>query len=93
MNKAITGLTACVLALGVLGTSAFGAAPAKKAGKMVAMYQAEKCHMYFTAAQYKQYHGACPVSHGKMHKAMLASNKVKAAMAATDKELTEAKKK
>ena len=85
MNKAIAGLAAAVLAAGLLGASA-QAKMAPKA-KMVTMYQADKCHMYFTAAQYKQFKGACPASHGKMHKVMLSPTAAKAGMAATSKEL------
>ena len=88
MNKTFAGLTAAVLAAGVLGTSAL-AATAKMApkGKMVSMYKAEKCGMIFTAAQYKQFKGACPASHGKMHKVMLTPAAAKTGMAATTKEL------
>ena len=88
MNKAIATVATAILAAGVLGTSAT-AATGKMApkAKMVAMYQAEKCHMYFTTAQYKTYHGACPASHGKMHKVMVTPAQAKMEMAKTTKEL------
>ena len=48
MNKTIAGLAAAVLAAGLFGR--LGIRPGQDApkGKMVTMYQADKCHMYFT---------------------------------------------
>ena len=64
MLKLMTA-AAAVLAAAAL-VPAVSAAPAKTAGKMVTLYQADKCHMYFTATQAKQYKYACPDSKGKM---------------------------
>jgi hypothetical protein len=64
------------------------AAPAaKKSGKMVTMYQAAKCHMYFTPAQAKKYDYACPISKGKMAKVMVTPAVAKSGEAATNKAL------
>lgn len=51
---------------------------------MVTLYQADKCHMYYTPAQAKIYHHACPDSKGKMTKMMVAPGVAKAEMAKTN---------
>ena len=71
MNKAIAGLAAAVLAAGLLGTSAQAKMAPK--GKMVKIYQAEKCHMYFSSKQAMADKYVCPDSHGKMHAMMVTS--------------------
>jgi hypothetical protein len=70
MTKAFTGLMAVALAAAVLAGPAAASKMAK--GKMVTIYQAEKCHMYFTPKQAVKDHYACPISHGKMHKMMVS---------------------
>ncbi len=79
--------TIAALAAGFLAVSA-QAAPAamhgKAAGKMVSLYQADKCHMYYTPAQAKKYNYACPDSHGKMHKVKVSSAVAAKGIAATD---------
>lgn len=80
------------IALALLPVAA-PAAPAKmkmaktKPAKMVTLYQAAKCHMYFTAAQAKKYNYACPDSKGKMTKVSVTPAVAKAGIAATDKAL------
>jgi len=64
MTRKVAALTAALAAAGLATVQAAPAKPA--AGKMVTLYQADKCHMYFTAAQAKQYNYACPDSKGKM---------------------------
>ena len=86
MTKFLT--VAATLAIGVLPVIS-QAAPTnamhgkmkhtKTSSKMVSLYQADKCHMYFTPAQAKKYHYACPDSHGKMKPV-----KVSAAVAKTE---------
>ena len=85
MTKAFAGVAAAALLAGTFAGTASAKTMAKP--KMVTMYQADKCHMYYTPAQYKQFKGACPASHGKMHKVMLTPAAAKAGMAATTKEL------
>jgi hypothetical protein len=53
-------------------------------GKMVSLYQADKCHMYFTPAQAKKYSYACPDSHGKMKMVKVSSAVAKAEIAKTN---------
>ena len=55
--------------------------------KMVTMYQADKCQHDFTPTQYKEFKGACPASHGKMHKMMMTPAAAMKAEAATTKAL------
>ena len=87
-------LSAALLAAVTLAVSAHAATPAKtaKPAKMVSLYQAAKCHMYFTAAQAKTYHYACPDSKGKMTKVMVAPDVAKAEIAKTNAALAPAKK-
>ncbi len=85
MNKLIPALAA-LLAAGLLPTVS-QAAPTRakpaKAAKMVTVYQADKCHMDFTAAQAKKYNYACPDSKGKMKKVMVSPAVAKAELAKT----------
>jgi hypothetical protein len=81
MNKfyALAGIALCLL------PAAAQAAPAKmkpamKPAKMVTLYQADKCHMYFTPAQAKMDHYACPESKGKMHMVKMTPTAAKKAM-------------
>ena len=53
-------------------------------GKMVSLYQADKCHMYFTPAQAKKYSYACPDSHGKMKMVKVSSAVAKTEIAKTN---------
>lgn len=67
--KLFTPLAAALAA--ALLVSAASAAPmksttAKTGSKMVTIYQADKCHMYYSAAQAKKFKYACPDSKGKM---------------------------
>ena len=59
------------------------AAP-KAAGSMVTLYQADKCHMYYSAAQAKKYIYACPDSKGKMRKVTVSAAVAKAGLGKTD---------
>jgi len=69
MSKTPAALAAALLPLAAQAAPA-GAMHGKtmpgKTGKMVTLYQADKCHMYFTAAQAEKYNYACPDSKGKM---------------------------
>ncbi|MGI4788236.1 MAG: hypothetical protein ACRYFS_05240 [Janthinobacterium lividum] len=69
MNKPFLTLAA-VLTAGVLVSAASAAptkaAPAKVGSKMVTIYQADKCHMYYSVGQAKKFNYACPDSKGKM---------------------------
>ena len=71
-----------------LFVSAVSAAPmkpaSKTAGKMVTLYQADKCHMYYSAAQAKKYNYACPDSKGKMKKVTVSAAVAKAGLAKTN---------
>jgi len=94
MNTTLARLSAALLAAATLALSAYAAPPAKpaKTGKMVTLYQAAKCHMYYTPAQAKIYHYACPDSKGKMTKVMVSPDVAKAEMAKTNAALAPAKK-
>ncbi len=79
---------AAVLAAAVLAAAA-SAAPMKAAapkagGKMVSLYQADKCHMYYSAAQAKHYNYTCPDSHGKMKKVTVSAAVAAKGLAATN---------
>ncbi len=79
---------AAVLAAAVFASAA-SAAPMKStapksSGKMVTLYQADKCHMYYSAAQAKKYHYACPDSHGKMKKVTVSAAVAAKGLAATN---------
>ena len=80
--KLFLPLTA-VLAAGAF-TAAASAAPPKPGGKMVTLYQADKCHMYYSAAQAKKYNYACPDSKGKMKKVTVSAAVAKAGLAQTN---------
>lgn len=86
--KQLTLLTVALMA--GLGVSAVSAAPMKPTaassptGKMVTLYQADKCHMYYSAAQAKQYNYACPDSKGKMKKVTVSAAVAKAGLAKTN---------
>ena len=86
MMKPMIALAA-VLAAGVL-MSGVSAAPMKAApktsSKMVTLYQADKCHMYFTPAQAKKYNYACPDSKGKMKMVKVSPAVAKMQIAKTD---------
>ena len=79
---------AALLAAGFLPATSQAAAAqghARQDGrKMVSLYQADKCHMYFTAAQAKKYSYACPDSKGKMKKVMVSAAVAKAELAKTN---------
>ncbi len=94
MNITTARLAAALLAAATLAGAAHAATPAKmaKPGKMVTLYQAAKCHMYFTAAQAKTYHYACPDSKGKMTKVMVSPAVAKTEIAKTTAALAPAKK-
>ena len=85
MNKSTLTLAAALLAAGLL--PAAHAAPTKakpaKMTKMVSVYQADKCHMYFTAAQAKKYQFACPDSKGQMKMVKVSAAVAKAGLAQT----------
>lgn len=88
MTKLIAAAAATVLAASIFGSAQ--AAPAKTmhgkmaSGKMVSLYQADKCHMYFTAAQAKKYNYACPDSKGKMKMVKVSAAVAKTEMAKTN---------
>ena len=87
MNKSLPTLAAALLAAGLL-TAAAHAAPTKakpaKMTKMVSVYQADRCHMYFTAAQAKKFAYACPDSKGKMKQVKVSAAVAKAGLAQTN---------
>ena len=86
MIKPIAPLAALV-ATGLFASTVSAApakAPAVKTGKMVTLYQADTCHMYFSAAQAKQFHYACPDSKGKMKKVSVSATVAKAGLAQTN---------
>lgn len=87
MNKvhALAGIALCLLPAAVQAAPTKIKAVSAKPGQMVTLYQADKCHMYFTPAQAKIDHYACPDSKGKMHA-------VKMTPAAAKKALMPAKK-
>ena len=87
--KQWTLLSAMLMAgLAVSTTSAAPMKPAPTTGKMVTLYQADKCHMYYSAAQAKKYHYACPDSKGKMKKVTVSAAAAKAGLARTNAALT-----
>ena len=94
MTKLLPGLAAALLAAGLVSTAALAAPPKAmhpkmaKPAKMVSVYQADKCHMYFTAAQAKKYHYACPDSHGKMKMVKVSSDVAATGLAKTKAALT-----
>jgi hypothetical protein len=61
-------------------------------GKPIHMYQAAICHMYFTPAQAKKYHYACPISKGKMHPVMVSPAVAQRQSAKTEQALASAAK-
>ena len=88
MTKSFTSVAA-TLAVGLLSVSVFADAPKAThgkiaSGKLVSLYQADKCHMYFTPAQAKKYNYACPDSHGKMKIVKVAPAVAKAEIAKTN---------
>ena len=75
MIKTLTKTSVMLLCAATLCASAT-AAPAKPA-KMVTLYKADKCGMYYTPALAKADHYACPDSKGKMSKVMLTPAQAK----------------
>lgn len=86
MNTTLARLSAALLAAAASAGLAHAATPAKPAmpAKMVTLYQAAKCHMYYTPAQAKIYHYACPDSKGKMTKVTVSPDVAKAGIAKTN---------
>lgn len=86
MTMLSSRLTAALLAAAACALPAHAAppAPSAKAAPTVTLYQAAKCHMYYTPAQAKIYHYACPDSKGKMTKVTVSPAVAKAEMAKTD---------
>lgn len=88
MTKLFASLAAALVAASISGTAQ--AAPAKSvhakmaSAKMVSLYQADRCHMYFTAAQAKQFKYACPDSMGKMKMVKVSSVVAKMELAKTN---------
>ena len=88
MTKLFAALAAALAAASISGTAQ--AAPAKTVhakvapGKMVSLFQADRCHMYFTAAQAKQFKYACPDSMGKMKLVKVSSAVAKVELAKTN---------
>ena len=82
MTKLLT--VSAALAAGLLIVSAQAAPTKAMPGKMVSLYQADKCHMYFTAAQAKKYGYACPDSKGKMKMVKVTAAVAKAGLAKTN---------
>jgi hypothetical protein len=87
MNKSIAAALAASLFVTVGASAGFCKAKAPAPAAKVTMYKAAVCGMYFTAAQAKTYHYACPISHGKMSKVMVAPSVAKMQMAKTSKAL------
>ena len=91
MTKLFTALAAGLLAASLTGSAQ--SAPAKAmhgkmaSGKMVSLYQADKCHMYFTPAQARKYNYACPDSKGKMKPVKVTATVAKMQIAKTNAEL------
>ena len=90
MIKPLTALAA-VLTAGLF-VSTVSAAPMKHmtpkpSGKMVTLYLADRCHMYFTPAQAKKYSYACPDSKGKMKMVKVTPAVAKMQMAKTTAEM------
>ena len=89
LTASLATLSAATLTLGVLAASAQAAPPKvlhgrAAPGKRVSLYQADKCHMYFTPAQAKKYGYACPDSKGKMKPVKVTAAVAKAEIAKTD---------
>ena len=90
--------TAAALTAAAASLAAAQAAPAKPvsgkplSSKEVTLYQADKCHMYFTATQAKQYKYACPDSHGKMRMVKVGSAEAQKQMSKTNAILSASKK-
>ena len=91
MTRSLTASTtlAAALAAGLLAASAQAAPPKTMHGKMastkmVSLYQADKCHMYYTPAQAKKYSYACPDSKGKMKPVKVTPAVAKAELAKTN---------
>ncbi len=90
MTKLFAGLSLALLAASLVSTEA---APAKTMhgkmmpAKMVSLYQADKCHMYYTPAQAKKYNYACPDSKGKMKMVKVTAAVAKMQIAKTSAEL------
>jgi len=96
MTKLFAALAAALLAASLTGSAQAAPADAMHgkmmhgkmaSGKMVSLYQADKCHMYFTAAQAKKYNYACPDSKGKMKMVKVTSAVAKMQIAKTNAEL------
>jgi hypothetical protein len=90
MTRSLTASTtlAAALAAGLLAASAQAAPSKAMSGKMVPLYQADKCHMYYTPAQAKKYGYACPDSKGKMKPVKVTPAVAKAELAKTNAALT-----
>ncbi len=84
---ALTGIALSLLPLSAHASPAKMKMAKMKPAKMVTLYQAAKCHMYYTPAQAKKYNYACPDSKGKMTKVMVTPAVAKTGIAATDKAL------
>lgn len=91
MNTTTARLSAALFAAATLALSAHAAPPATsaKSGKMVTLYQAAECHMYFTPAQAKIYHYAYPDRRDKMIKVMVSPNTARTETAKTNAALME----
>ncbi len=91
MNTTLSRLSTALLAAAALAVSAHAAPPAKPAasGKMVTLYQAAKCHMYYTPAQAKIYHYAYPDRKDKMTKVLVSPDVAKTETAKTNAALME----
>ncbi len=86
MNTTTTPLSAALLVVAALAGAAQAATPAKtaKPAPMVTLYQAAKCHMYYTPRQAKIYRYVCPDSKGKMTKVMVTPSVAKTETAKTN---------
>ncbi len=83
MNKTLPTLAAALLAAGLLPAASQAAPTKPKPAKMVSVFQADKCHMLFTAGQAKKYAYACPDSNGKMKVVKVSAAVAKAGLAKT----------
>lgn len=82
--KLFTSLAAAMAASLFVSAAPMKPAASKTAGKMVTLYQADRCHMYYSAAQAKQYNYACPDSKGQMKKVTVSAAAAKAGLAKTN---------
>lgn len=82
--KPLTLLSAALITGLAVATAAAPMKPAPTAGKRVTLYQTDKCHMYYSAAQAKKYNYICPGSKSKMKKVTVSAAVAKLVLAKTN---------